>query len=712
MKTVQCLLCLLLVHAAAALPVAEERVHVRRGHWPVIISPLPGMSEAAEVCRALEPEDIEFSWGGERVEVTAIGPRPLPRLHALLIDTSDSMNESLGSSTRFDEAKQAAIEYIDGVPDGESILIASFNESMVLGTPPTRDKERARQAVGRFKASYYTALWDSLGYLAQYLDSLPGEKVIALLTDGDDLGSIKWSSFEEVTELAATSRNLSVFPIGLGVPREPASQTRSWLGALARQTGGEFFEIKQGERLSGLFRKILRRLENRVYLSYVPEERRPGRVRVHVRSGVPCRIRSLGSSRWSERRHSPLSTSAVAPTGADLAAFPGFVEALDCVSPGRRQEAAAKLAATDNPLLVEDQGGTSLFAILASGEAILGYAKDLLQERGPLFDGKVYRNTGRLRIDLKRVPLAASRELAILTPPLAFIRDRLGSPEDLLLYLLENGMCAPSEEGPAPFLVHGRTFLDLREPLGRALFLAREDYRAWTSAKIEEEVEAALRVLLAAWPEAEPPTRDEQRQLHAAMTEQALGTAGRTARLAGWLGDLNAGEVIRSLEERLINDLLAGDSDGVEMAAASWRKLGEWFPPALDRRIVTPLVPAYDPTREAVGFYRFVLPRPEAHGPQPLPLPDRPLALLAVERLLELPEAAASIPGRVRVTEVSYQRASRQEIRDAGCGEQIGKKKAGLKVVVTLDDGGRIVAHYPSDLDGDAICLRVEAAVD
>jgi hypothetical protein len=58
---------------------------------------------------------------------------------------------------------------------------------------------------------------------------------------------------------------------------------------------------------------------------------------------------------------------------------------------------------------------------------------------------------------------------------------------------------------------------------------------------------------------------------------------------------------------------------------------------------VTPLVPAYDSTRDVIGFYRLVLPTLRGVGP-PLDLvSERPFGLEILDRLLEDPRLAQSL---------------------------------------------------------------------
>lgn len=685
---------------------AAQNVLVERGHWPVLISTKAGKGAAAEICANLGPEDVELTWRGDQLTVTAIGARPLPRLHALLIDASGSMNGWLRVGTRFEAAKRAALEYIDAVPAGDTLLVASFNESLVMGAAPTRDKDAARQAVENLQTGYYTALWDSLGYLVSYLDTLHGEKVIVLLSDGEDDESTRWKSLAEVVDLAARASNLSIFPIGLGVPEASDNQARHRLGALARRTGGEFFEIRKGGTLGRLFRDVLERLDSRLYLAYIPAEASSGgKVRVRARKGLPCKVVSLGSSEWMGAGAADGDT-ALQRRPAEEPELSGSTDAFGCIAPGMKLGPAEVIVSARPP---------ARLLIPESRDAILGRVEDLLVERGPLFMRTAYEDKGRLRVDLTSEPHSAIREIAIATPALPILRTRIAGPEDVLLFMIEEDFCASPRSERAPFTVNGRTFLELRELLGRAMFISREDYRSWAIRKVESDVEIDLRALLTAWGEDRRPSGEELRRLRSAMIEQAADPSqGRPhLHLSQWLGDVPAMDVVNALELRMINSIIGGSGE-IAAIESSWHKLGEWLPPAVDARIITPLVPVHDSERDAMGFYRFVLPRPQAHGHQPSPLSPKPLGLMLMRRLLGDQEAARLISHRLRAVEVRYGGVGAREVRSSDCPAKPAMLRRSTRVEITFADvtSGeepflRLVAYFPNPRDnrGDPLCL-------
>jgi hypothetical protein len=166
-----------------------------------------------------------------------------------------------------------------------------------------------------------------------------------------------------------------------------------------------------------------------------------------------------------------------------------------------------------------------------------------------------------------------------------------------------------------------------------------------------------------------------------------------------WLDDVPAAEAAAALEVDLSNALLdevgerARHQARAERVERSWSRIGDWFTPAFDARIVALLVPAYDAERARIGFYRFVLPRPRVEDEQPAPLPAKPLALRTVRWLLSDPVTAGLLAGRLRVVDVAYGRAGRRELRRAGCGIDGGpEEKAKVELSLAGEDDDETAA--------------------
>ena len=596
------LLCVVLTLAAVALdtaeipPTANEDVLVRRAHLPVMIerARIPGSCAPEE----LDPSGVELRADGVRLRVTAIAPKPQPRTHALLLDTSESM------SRRLEATKQVAMDYIDRLPEDDAILLASFDETLVLRGPLGMNRAAIKRHVASLRVGYSTGMWDALHGLALYLDTVRGEKVVILLSDGEDSSSIDFNG-KRTRALLHRLPDLVVFPIGIALSSSAEARpaiARGQLAGLARLTGGRFLETQSAEGLPRTFREIRKRLEKRVFLSYVPEgeptseQLRAQRIRVAMGKDSPCRLHVLGPPQLEGRRRNTLP---------DHLERPSWVDTLD------------------------------------AGGMLVGQVNDLMLERGPLFTPRSIRE-GKPRISLDRVPEFAVREFKMFTPPLGEVLDALYTPERLLLYLLERapdstGRMADGMPARPAWMVHGQTLIRIRTAISRALFDDYVGYRDRTQAGIELATDHRLEHMLRTIPDIRALSPAGLSYLRQALRHQEadpeLGAV--PALLTEWLGDLRARDVVLGLEQMTANALLGWSDEPldrdplalVDLVLGSWDRLHEWFPPAVHARVLVPLLPAYSPERDVIGFYRILLPRPHPNFPRIDSVPARPLAL-------------------------------------------------------------------------------------
>jgi VWFA-related protein len=673
--------------STAASASGDESVTVRRVHWPVLVERSPRWLGDPVDCAHPSTDWIEVREDGEPRPVTAIGPRPQSRVHALLIDTSPSMRPKLG------EAADAADRYLSSLPSEDEVLLATFADNLVLRVPPTRDRAALREGLEGLSLGSGTALWDALYYLVRYLEPLGGEKVVLLITDGEDATSLEHRPLEQVLDLARATPDLTIFPVGLGLRSSAPSGfslARHQLAEVARQTGGEFYEAKNAARLSGVFEKVRSRMAERLYVSYVPSHGDPNPRRIHPTGGShwrkvslrarpdsPCRVVPLGAPRRLEHRRGDIGLEAAPLLREDAIARPTAFE--PCAEAIELEAISAKLRRSRASPLLGEVEQASYLCPFRTRRGFLGWTLDIAVERGPLFTHRSTRGGSRLRTSPDREPVFLERGFKVVTPPLARMRSELSGPADVLIYLIRHESCAPgtSEEHPyarSPLFVHGQTFFELRELLGRALYTTQDDYHTWAVERAERDVDTKLPRMLQTIPEGDALSPDRKTALRDSIVARECDPARGAAhnRLVAWLGDVVARDAALELERRVMNGLLDGRSGAAEddsaALAESWRKLGRWFPPATQVRIVTPLVPAYDAGRDLIGFYRFLLPAPTPTGEGSETVPARPLGLLALRWLLEGEEAASVLlGGGVRVSSLEYASAKPRELRRAGC---------------------------------------------
>jgi hypothetical protein len=639
-----------------------EAVTVGRVVWPVDLKPTrPGG------CKDLAPANIRVREDGESRRVTSVDPRRLPTIHAMLIDTS-------GSMMRWETwARKAAGEYVRGLPPDDQVMLATFDESLILRAPLSFVTESLLEPLEPMEVRHYTALWDALSGLLLYLEGRPERKILIVVTDGCDSVSLPIFTAETVLARAEAMENLTILPVVLGsasrcpsgLRRFDAGPTapRTVLESLARKTGGELYPLASLARMEASFREIRRRLDREGTIAYegvpfgegagdAPQRRDSHRRRVRIQGhDLPgCRVRSAGPPTRLVTKMSP---------GGDDAA------------PGSR-------------FRWEDGG-------------LVGEITDLVLARGFLYDEQALAR-GKYHITLDRHAATALRKVRGVVPPFAAARRGAAGLEDFFLRVAE-------QASPVPDLVQGLAFLGIQGDLGLAL-LEAPGYGDWARQRIQYQRERQADELLAEYSDQGPVSAAARVAVRRAFLERPLAAAEVRSLLAEWLGDRRALDLATSVERKAAGELLAcrrapvaGDGCGEEIHGrleSTWKRLQEWFPPPTQVRIKVPLVPFYDRERDVFGFYRILLPQPVEGGVHPPgdAIPARPIGFGLLRWRLENTTVAAALAGATDVERIEYSAPTRTEhanLRDwlyRSEGVTVVRDQVPLTVVKVVLSGG------------------------
>jgi VWFA-related protein len=650
----------------------EESVLVRRVHLPVFIEPTQKARRHPERCENLPADAIVVTEDGARARVTAIDETLHGTLHVILIDSSASMR------TRLDRAKQAALRYVERLDPDVRVLVASFDDNLILRCPPTIDRDRVHAAIRGLEVGNNTALWDALHYLFGYLEPYPEQKVVVLLSDGEDSVSLRNHDYREIVRAAAATPNLTVFPIGLDLPQRSDAtgpDRRAVLGELAHRTGGTFYEVKRVSGLSYAFKRIQRRLEGKSFVTYIPlpfgegpldepalRDFRWRKVEIRAAPGIPCRVISLAPPGRLEGRRESEEDPVELTEGPETS---GGAEALErgCFDPERYRITGGILIPSTG---IEGERGTAteLWA-LDPPDTLLGHASDIVMERSFLYDDRYFRRSGRLRVRMSHQPTLAERTFAVGVPPLDELRRALIEPEDVVIRLLERASCLQvSSDGTRrdSAWIHGQTFLELREAIGLALFRFYPGYGEWASRRMKEDGSPQVEALLLQLRESRDASPEELERAGAALEARAEDPDRNQPQryLAEWLGDVPARELAFRVEIRAAEAALERAGEGLPALTRTvlerWEELSGWLPPPTRVRILTPLLPAYDPDRDVVGFYRVLLPVARVGGAPVDQVPAAPFGLLTLLWLIDEAGVGDRIPSSVRLTELDHRR--------------------------------------------------------
>jgi len=193
----------------------------------------------------------------------------------VLLDESGSMVNNL------DRVKEGAEQFLLRLLPQDLARIGSFEDKITVSPEFTSD----RDALIRFlheKLQYGngTRLWDAVDAGMSDLSGLEGRRVVLVFTDGgDDPGPGKHVKYETVLR-RAEQEGYMVYAIGFHSKcrcgyngRMIETDPDPSLKKIAAESGGGYFELKEGADLSSTFTRVAQELHSQYVLGFTPENR-------------------------------------------------------------------------------------------------------------------------------------------------------------------------------------------------------------------------------------------------------------------------------------------------------------------------------------------------------------------------------------------------------------------------------------------------------
>lgn len=230
------------------------------------------VTEGGRYVTGLAQEDFEVYEDGVRQSLAFFSSLQQPVALAILLDTSNSMEEKLAT------AQEAATGLVRRMRRDDAMEVIEFNSQVRIPQPFTNDPaalERAiRQTSANGSTSLYNAIYVSLRELKKQRAASAEEirrQAIVVLSDGDDTTSLV--EYDEVLDVAKRSET-AIYAIGLrptetGRPR--FREAEFVLRQLSQETGGRvFFPASVGE-LPKIYEQISEELASQYSLAYAPK---------------------------------------------------------------------------------------------------------------------------------------------------------------------------------------------------------------------------------------------------------------------------------------------------------------------------------------------------------------------------------------------------------------------------------------------------------
>jgi Ca-activated chloride channel family protein len=195
---------------------------------------------------------LVVAFGGFRFSVLQTPPVAL-----LVMDVSDSMEETDIQPSRIAAAQGAALSFLDELPSDFEVGLVTFAGDDDLVVSPTADHASVARAVNGFETSSGTHIWDGL---ATGLDAVDRRRAgdeapaaVLLMSDGRDTGSAVERG--DVTD-RAVSLGVPVYTVLLGGEGGERPAQIEELEAVSGATGAETFTAETADQLTERFRSI------------------------------------------------------------------------------------------------------------------------------------------------------------------------------------------------------------------------------------------------------------------------------------------------------------------------------------------------------------------------------------------------------------------------------------------------------------------------
>lgn len=265
--TVRRLLVVTLTIASATIAVGAQQGRFRSGIELVSLNVT--VTDGAKYVTGLAQEDFEVFEDGAKQTLSFFSQVQQPIALAILLDTSNSMEEKLAT------AQEAAIGFVRRMKKDDVIQVVEFNSQVRVPQPFTHDVsllERAiRQTSVNGSTSLYNAIYVSLRALKDERAKNAEEirrQAIVVLSDGDDTSSV--IEYDDVLDLAKRSET-SIYAIGLRqqeAGRGKFKEAEFVLRQLSQETGGRVFFPTSVAELPKIYEQISEELASQYSMAY------------------------------------------------------------------------------------------------------------------------------------------------------------------------------------------------------------------------------------------------------------------------------------------------------------------------------------------------------------------------------------------------------------------------------------------------------------
>lgn len=274
----------------------------------LVTTPVSVMDRNGRFIPGLRKKDFKIFENGVPQEVTYFQSEETPFTVILMIDTSPS------TKYHIDEIHYAALTFVNQLRPADQVMVIAFDQRARVLCEPTTDKKTLYAAIYKANFGSGTSLYDAVDAVAELeLVNTPGRKAVVIFTDGVDTTSrrasyqstiaaveeidalfypIRYNTQEQMRDGAQVAALPGLmFPPGVSVRLRGSSDAeyargKTYLEALAANSGGRIFEADTLTNLEASFSGVAEELRRRYSIGYyantdrVPGERKSIKIQV------------------------------------------------------------------------------------------------------------------------------------------------------------------------------------------------------------------------------------------------------------------------------------------------------------------------------------------------------------------------------------------------------------------------------------------------
>ncbi len=218
----------------------------------------------------LTQEDFVILDNEQPQEIVLFENEVRPITVVVMLDTSASMTPSL------DLLMAGAEQFLLRLLPDDRGKVGAFNDKIqILPSQFIGDRDTLIQQLDKLQFGNPTRLYDAVGVSIDELQGVEGRKVVLVFTDGADTQhEIGWRDVLD----KARAAEVMIYTIGLeqdyfnGV-RQVTSSPDKRLKTFAEETGGGYFELRDGDELGATFTRVAQELHSQYVVGFAPSVR-------------------------------------------------------------------------------------------------------------------------------------------------------------------------------------------------------------------------------------------------------------------------------------------------------------------------------------------------------------------------------------------------------------------------------------------------------